>query len=234
VTRNPFQRIRARKFGNVVACLAAMAIPVSMIVVSGGPAAAAGSIDVTNAEVACSGVTGAIKFSPPLTSNAAAGTTTVSSHLKLSDCTTNTDLQSVVGTGVLSISGGHPAGNQCSSLADEFLGSGTLAIKWKASEKLSSGASEINVNSLEALSNDEDNPSLLIGFPGPTGGKIPTATGSFSSPFDKHDGGVFESTVPTASLIAKCEGKRGLKSIPLQSDIEYAPVSLNMPTDGVW
>ena len=48
-------------------------------------------------------------------------------------------------------------------------------------------------------------------------------------------GSVFESTVPTASLVAKCEGKRGLKSISVQSDIEYwAPVSLNMPTDSMW
>jgi hypothetical protein len=196
----------------------------------------AGSIDVTNAEVACTGVTGAIKFSPPLTSNEAVGTTTITSRLKFGECTTNTDLQMLGGTGVLSISGHHAAGNQCSSLADEFLGNGTLAIKWKASEKLSSGASEVTINSLEALSNDETNPSLLIGFPGPTGGKISTATGSFSSPFDKHDGGVFESTVPTASLIAKCEGKRGLKSIPLQTpETEYgAPVSLNMPTDSIW
>jgi hypothetical protein len=201
----------------VLVVAAAVAIPLGLVTATGGLAGAkaAPPINATNNTVTCTGVSGSAKFNPPLKTSEAAGNETTTIKAKLSGCTSNaTGLSVASGSVSGSFSSSHTAGtNGCASLAGSSSESGVLTVKWKTTPKLSSGNSAVTVSSVNGGLGSDGNATFTI--PGST---PDSGTGSFSgNDHGASDSTTAQTTTSAASILSTCEGKKGLKSIGIES-----------------
>ena len=205
---------------------AATAMPLGMIAATAGTSAAKAppKVNATTATVTCTGISGTASFKPSVTSNEPAGTTKTSIKATLTGCTTNDGVTvtkaSVKGT----LSDTHPAENGCLGLAGSISATGPLTTKWTTTPKLSSGASVINVNSLTGGIGSDGNATFSIPGSTPNG----TPSGSFQGT----DGGAgdatsAQTTTSADSILTTCGGKKGLKSIAIESPQSGAAVTLS-------
>ena len=123
---------------------AAVALPVGIIASTAGIAAAKGTpVDVTNASITCTAVSGQLKFAPALT---AAGGKPENTNVKLavSGCTVSgvagVTVTSGKGAGVL-----HSASNAVAGLLGATAVTGQVNIQWASSPKLTSKMSTVTV-----------------------------------------------------------------------------------------
>ncbi len=209
----------------MVVIAAAIALPVSVVAATGSMAGAgAPKIDATHNTVTCTGVSGTVKFSPPITTNESAGTETTSIKATLTGCTSNaTGLTVLSGSAKGSISSTHTAGtNGCTALAGNNTENGTLTTKWKSSPKLSSGSSVVTVHSVMGSIGSNGNATFHIPGSTPSSG-----TGSFSGTDNgASDATSAQTTTSASSILATCETAKGLKSIGIQSPQSGPAVSL--------
>jgi len=204
---------------------AAAAIPAGLIV-GAGVAAASGGVDATHATVTCTTVSGSAKFSPPISSSEAAGTTTTKVKATLGGCTASGIVGLTVTSGKTSgsfTSNSHVVGtNGCSALAGVSPETGTLTTKWKTSPKLTSGSSVTPVTEVNGYLAGDGN----AGFELPKPGDPASGTGSFQgTDGGKADQSNAESTVPATTLIASCEGTKGLKSFKFTTPSSGPPAA---------
>jgi hypothetical protein len=196
---------------------AAVAIPLGLVAATGGMASAkaAPPINATTNTVTCTGVAGSAKFNPPLKTSEAAGNETTSIKASLTGCTSNAAGLTVTSAKVSgSFSSSHTAGtNGCASLAGSSTESGVLTVTWKTSPKLSSGASSVTVNSVSGGIGSDGNATFTI--PGST---PDSGSGSFSgTDHGASDTTTAQTTTSATSILSTCEGKKGLKSIGIES-----------------
>ena len=123
---------------------AAVAMPVGLVAATGGIASAKGPmIDVSNASITCTNVTGQLKFAPALT---VAGGKPENTNVKLTvtGCTVSgvagVTVSSGKGAGVL-----HSASNGAGGLLGATAVTGQVNIKWASSPKLTSKMSTVTV-----------------------------------------------------------------------------------------
>jgi hypothetical protein len=202
----------------------ATAAPFGVLAATAGVASAGTTVDATTATVTCTGISGTVKFTPPVTTSESAGTGKTSIKASLSGCTTN-DGVTVTGakaSGTLTTT--RTAGeNGCVALAGGSDATGPLTVKWKTSPKLSSGSSVVQVNSVKGSIGGNGNADFTIP------GTIPNGTPSGS--FQGTDNGAgdttsAQTTTSAGSILATCEGKKGLKSIAIASPQSGNAVSL--------
>lgn len=123
---------------------AAVAMPVGLVVATGGIASAGSpATDVTNASITCSTVSGSLKFAPALS---LAGGQPENTNVKLavSGCTVSgapgVTVSAGKGSGVL-----HSASNAATGLLGSTAVTGQVNIKWKSNVKLTSKQSTVTV-----------------------------------------------------------------------------------------
>lgn len=204
---------------------AAALVPAGLIATASVASAGGSTVNATNDTATCTTVSGSAKFSPPISTSEAAGSTTTTVKATLGSCTTN-----AVGLTITSgktsgsfTSNPHSAGtNGCTALAGATPESGSLSTKWKTSPKLSSGNSVMNVTQVYGTIAGDGNAEFEI--PGPGG----TASGSGS--FQGTNGGASdssnaESTVPATTLLSTCEGKKGLKGFDFTTPTSGGPAA---------
>jgi hypothetical protein len=195
----------------VLLVAAAVAVPAGLII-GGGVAGAGGSkFNATNDTATCTTVSGSAKFSPAITTSEAAGTTTTTVKATLGSCTTNAAGLTITSgkTSGSFVSNSHTAGtNGCTALAGTDPETGSLSTSWKTSPKLSSGDSVTPVTQTYGTIASDGNAQFEI--PGPGG--TPSGTGSFQGTNGGgSDGSDAQTTTSAASILATCEGKKGLK-----------------------
>jgi hypothetical protein len=205
---------------------AAAVVPAGLIVGAGVASAGAPPVDATHATLTCTTVSGSAKFSPAITTNEAAGSTKTTVKAKLGGCTASGVAGLTVSSGKTSgsfTSNPHAAGtNGCTALAGTSPQTGSLTTKWKTSPKLSSGNSVTPVTEVYGTIAGDGNAEFELPKPGdPASG-----TGSFQGT----DGGAAdqtnaESTQPATTILATCEGAKGLKGFNFQSPSSGPPAA---------
>lgn len=203
---------------------AAAAMPLGLATAVSGTAGAGGStVNATNDTVTCTGLSGTLKFSPPITKSESAGTTTTTIKATLSGCTSAPGLTVTSGSVTGTLSDTHAAEDGCTALAGSLSASGSLTTKWKTSPKLSSGNSVIAVNSVEGGVGGDGNATFDIPGSTPNG----TPSGSFQgTDHGASDTTAAQSTVSAVSILGTCDGKKGLKSLSIESPASGAAVNL--------
>ncbi len=196
----------------VLLVAAAVAVPAGLVIGGGIAAAKSPPINAKTDTATCTTVSGSAKFSPAVTSSEKAGTTKTTVKATLKGCTSNAaGLKITDGktTGSFT-SNTHAAGtNGCSALVGATPETGSLTTKWKTTPKLSSGNSVTPVTQVYGTVTSGSPPNAQFEIPGPGG----TASGTGS--FEGTNGGASDesdaqSTVSAASLLATCDGKKGL------------------------
>jgi hypothetical protein len=203
---------------------AAVAMPIGLVCASGGAAqAAAPKVNVSNATISCTAVTGSAKFSPAL--NLTGGNPeNTSVKLAVSGCTVSgvsgVVIASGKGSGVL-----HSASNLATNLLGPTAVTGSVGIKWKTSTgKLSFPTSTVTVSVVTGGTPSDGYASLAI-----TAGNA-----TVSNDFAGTDGGASstmyaETTQTVSQLTTAATGKKGLKSITLGTDGTHTtPNSLHL------
>jgi hypothetical protein len=191
---------------------AAIAMPVSVVAVSGGLAGASNSHgSPATATVACSGLSGSLKFTPHLIT-AGDGTTPIKTAVsaKLTGCKATGGVTVTGGTvaGTLTGAAGtkaKPSGT-CAGLIGSATETGTLTIKWAPS---SVPSSVLNVKSDTGASVGGHGSFTIPG-------KVKsTASGSFLGT-DKgaKDKSVAETTLTTAQILTAC--KAGISTLAIK------------------
>jgi hypothetical protein len=191
---------------------AAIAMPASVIAVSGGMAGASNpNGSPANATVACKGLSGSLKFSPHLIA-AGDGTTAIKTTVSatLSKCTATGGVTVTGGkvSGVLTGAPGtakKPSGT-CLGLSGQGTENGTLTIKWSPS---AAGTSKLVVKS-DVGGTSGSHATFTI--PGKTKS---TASGSFlGTDNGNKDKSVAETVETTAQILTAC--KAGINSLAIQ------------------
>jgi hypothetical protein len=205
---------------------AATAMPIGLVVASGGMASAAKSppVNATTAKVTCTGITGTAKFSPAVTAKETAGSGTTTITASLTGCTT-TDGVKVTGAKVAgTLTTTRTAGeNGCAALAGNTSDKGKLTTTWKTTPKLATPTSSIAVNSIAGSVGSNGHASFKIPGSTPNG----TASGSFQGTnHGASDTTTAQSTATAASILTTCEGKAGLKSFTFTTPASGPAVSL--------
>lgn len=212
----------------------AVAMPISVIAAFGGTSgAAAVKVDATHYTVTCSGISGTVKFSPPVTTNESAGSGTTSIKAVLTGCTaTPTAGGTAIAITSAKVSGSltttRTAGeNGCVALAGGSTATGTLTTKWKTTPKLLTATSSISVNSISGGVGSDGNASFQIPGTVPNGAASGAFQGTDSGNSDNTSAQTTEPalTGPT-SLLATCEGKKGLKKLSIETPQTGNAVSL--------
>jgi hypothetical protein len=220
--------------------LSVMAVAVTVFFVGGQPAGAKGpAVNATDGTVVCSSIRGTVKFSPPLTTNEKAGTTTSTFRGTLEECSATVPSSPPVivhsAQSLVEFRSPHgPGFDGCDipaaraadvgRAAGATSGAGTLTIKWRSTPKLSSGPSIVNVSSTETSVASDGN--LLVQFPGP-GGTSGGATGSFSGTNSgASDTLAAQSDLSASTIEADCSSKGGLKSLGVTSPPSSPAASL--------
>ena len=202
---------------------AAVAMPVGLVAATGSVASAgAPKVDVTNATIACTSVTGQVKFAPAL--NGSGGQPTNSQiKLALGGCTVaggpgGVTISAGKGTGVL-----HLTDNSAGVLVGTHAVTGQVNIKWTSNVKLTSKMSTVTVTAVTG------------GTSGSYGSfTVNAGDASVSGDFQGSDNGASsnlyaETTDTTATLGAEVAGKHGLKKTTLGTDgTHLLPNSLNL------
>jgi hypothetical protein len=194
----------------------AAAAPIGLLAVAGTAGAGAPKVDATNNTVTCTTLTGSVKFVPPVTTDETAGTSTTSIKATVTGCSTNAPGLTVTsGKASGSLTSTRTAGeNGCTALAGGSTASGPISTKWKTSPKLSSGNSVIQVNSEAGGLGSDGNATFTIP------GSVPNGTPSGSFQGTDHGAGdttSAQTTTSAASILSTCEGKKGLKSLTIES-----------------
>jgi hypothetical protein len=141
---------------------AVVAMPVGLIAATGGIASAKGTmVDVTNASITCTNVSGQLKFAPALTT---AGGKPENTNVKLavSGCTVSGAAVPVTvsagkGAGVL-----HSASNGAAGLLGATAVTGQVNIKWASSPKLTSKMSTVTVTFFTGGTSTDNHATLDI------------------------------------------------------------------------
>lgn len=203
---------------------AAVAMPVGLMAATGGVASAAVvKTDVTNATIACTSVTGQVKFAPALD---LVGGQPENSNIKLvlGGCTVSgvpgVTITAGKGAGVL-----HSASNLATVLSGTHTVTGQINIKWTVASpvKLTSKMSTVTVTAVTGGTS---------GSYGSFG--VSTGNASVSGDFQGADNGASsnfytETTDTIATLTTEVTGKHGLKKITLGTDgTHLLPNSLNL------
>ncbi|MGB7052592.1 MAG: hypothetical protein WBG41_13580 [Acidimicrobiales bacterium] len=194
----------------VLLVAAVVAVPAGLIIGGGVASAKSPPINAKNDTATCTTVSGSAKFSPAITSSEKAGTTKTTVKATLTGCTSNAvGLRITNGktTGSFT-STSHVAGTDgCTALAGTSTETGSLTTKWKTSPKLSSGNSVTPVTQTYGTIASDGNAQFEI--PGPGG--TPSGTGSFEGTNGgASDGSDAQTTTSASSILATCEGKKGL------------------------
>jgi hypothetical protein len=194
---------------------AAVAMPVSVIAATAGPAGAATKVDATHYTVSCTGIAATASFSPALT-NAGGPSSNEKTTIKgtASSCTvTPTAGGTAVTISKASVKGvinDATSDHSCGGLASPTTETGSLSVKWKTSPALTSSTSVVIPTTVTGGIGADLHATFSIAFgPGATG------------PFQGTDGGTSSSTnaetVSTFGAIGtSCGSKSGLKSIKIQ------------------
>jgi hypothetical protein len=207
---------------------AAIAMPVSVVAVSGGIAGAsnphAGSAATDT--ITCTKIAGTVKFSPALTIKGhTSGATTTTVTATVTGCTVKGSFADKVTSGAVTgtIKGAagttkSPSGT-CGALTGSNTDAGTLTTKWKASVTTPN-----SVLTLKSVAGGTKSGHGTFTIPGTTKG---SATGSF---LGANKGGsdktVAQTTDTTAQLAVSCKSKSGLASLAIETEPGATPVSL--------
>jgi hypothetical protein len=219
---------------------AATALSMSAVVaVQGVSGAKAPPVDATHYRVTCTGITGTIKFSPPLTLSSS-GTVTTTVSAKLAGCTAT---PSSGGTPV-AVSGAKVKGTLtdttstgCAGLSGSSRNVGTLTTKWTASPKLLTAIGTLSVNSVSGGMTDGLNPDSRATFSIPGAVANGPATGPFQGTNNGAGDVTSASTQQTISqIIAACspttsgtktKPAKGLKKLTLVNPVSGPAVTLS-------
>ena len=199
----------------VLIIAAAVAMPVSAIAATAGPAGAAVKVDATHYTVSCTGISATASFSPALTS-AGAATSNEATKIKgkASSCTA---VPSSGGTPI-TVSGAKISGtindatsdHTCGGLATATSETGSLTIKWKAKPALLSATSVVNPSSVVGNIGADGHATFAISFGAATSGPFQGTDNGTSSSTNA------ETTTTISQILTACGGKKGLKSIKIQ------------------
>ena len=205
------------------------------------PAGATGSVDATNYGVTCTGQTGSMGFSPPLSSAVVTGTETITVSTNLTGCTAKVP----TGGTAITISKGTVTGTLTAPLngqsgfsvltgsAGSIAPTGSLSVAWTTatgSPTLSSGPTVINVLST-GVGFSASGSNLFEGYvdltiPGATKG---TVSGSFSAnSVYSFDSSQTEDTVGqliTQSSISSLALNGGLAVLGVKPKLSVSPAS---------
>jgi len=201
---------------------AAIAMPVSIVAVSGGMANASSPHTVGTDKVTCKDLTGTLTFSPKLDKagyKSGSITTTVSASVSGCTVTGGTAETGVTGkvTGTLKGAAGtstKPSG-KCTGVSGVGTEIGTLKITWKATPAI--GTSSLPVKNDLGGTNTKGYGTFTI--PG-TG--TATGTGSFAGGSDKS---VAQTVSKAGTFLASCE-KSGTSSLPITEEAGVNAVAL--------
>jgi hypothetical protein len=213
---------RESKFKAPLLALAfSVVMPLTLLAATGSPVGAkSAAVDATNDLVACTGVSGTLKFSPPLTNGTLVTHETITFKATVSSCGAEGPSSVSIASGKLTGSLVLPGSSTCNSIiaADVQPLTGGLNVKWKTTPKLSSGNSVITPASGSWLFDtrfdtpDFTSPYRLFAefFP-----STPQASGSFTFGDRGRADSINLMSVETQSdIAASCAGK-GLKKIDL-------------------
>ncbi len=202
---------------------AAIAMPVSVVAVSGGLAGASNPRTAGTDTITCKALKGTVSFSPALTLKGyTSGVTTTTVKATVSGCTVkgSTKESSVTGTASGTIKSTKGKGGTCGGLtAKSITDAGTLTTTWKATP-----AAAPSVLHIKSVAGGTKNSHGTFVIPGTTKG---SATGSF---LGANNGGsdktVAQTTETVTALATACASKTGLKSLAIETEPGTTPISL--------
>lgn len=204
---------------------AAVAMPVSIIAVSGGIAGAsnphAGS--ATTDTIICTKISGSVKFSPALNNKGyTSGVTTTTVSATLTGCTVKGTYADKVTSGAVTgtIKSTKGKGGTCAGVtAKSITDAGTLTTKWKATPAVPN--SGLNIKS---IAGGVKNNHGTFTIPGTTKG---TAAGSFQGANKgASDKTVAQTTDTVTQLATACGSKGGLSSLAIETEPGVTAISL--------
>ncbi len=212
-------------FRKMLVVAAAIAMPVSIIAVSGGIAGAsnphAGS--ATTDTVSCTKIAGTVKFSPALTLKGyTSGVTTTTVTATLTGCTAKGTFADKITSGAVTgtIKSTKGKGGTCGGLtATSITDAGTLTTKWKAS-----AATPNSGLGIKSIAGGVKSSHGTFTIPGKVKG---TASGSFQGANKGASDKTVAQTTDTTSALAKaCASKAGLSSLAIETEPGATPISL--------
>jgi hypothetical protein len=195
---------------------AAVAMPVSVVAATAGPASAAAlKVDATHYTVSCTGITASASFSPALTSS---GGPTSNEATKIKGKASSCTVTPSGGGTPVTVSGASIKGtindatsdHSCGGLAQATTETGSLSIKWKSSPKLTSSTSVVNPTSVSGGIGGDGHATFSISFGAATSGPFQGTDNGTSSSTNA------ETTTTVTQILSACGGKSGLKSIKIQ------------------
>lgn len=204
-----------RRSTRVLMGLAALGLPVGVVVGVGVPGASAqgqSPVDATGT-LACTGAAGHVKFNPPLTSTATDTSDTVTVNVNVNGCTATGG--NVTSTGFT----GHAKGtvtissDNCSAFNGPIAVSGTLTVRWTAK----AGTVRVATSTLSPTTVTGLVTGNLNGNPG-----LSFAGQSVSGSFAGTGSGEFDAAQTGLALLGKCAGN-GVKGISVNAGTVSQP-----------
>ncbi len=205
---------------------AAIAMPVSIVAVSGGMAGAsaphAGS--ATTDTVSCTKIAGSVKFSPALNMTGyTSGVTTTTVTATLTGCTAKGTFADKITSGTVTgtIKSTKGKGGTCAGVTQKTItDAGLLTVKWAASATTAN--SGLTIKSIAGGVNKASHGTFTL--PGSIKG---TAAGSFQGAnAGASDKTVAQTTDTATQLLAACSSKGGLSSLAIETEPGVTPISL--------
>lgn len=197
---------------------AAVAMPVSVIAATTGPAVAATpKVDATHYTVTCGAIAATASFKPALTLAGVVTPTLETTKIKgtAGSCVatpstggTPITISKATITGTLT----NAASNlDCGGLATATTEAGSLTVKWKTSPALTATSSTATPTSVMGAVGADGNATFGISFSGVSGPFQGTDSGTSST----NDA---ETTTSAGAILGTCGSKSGLKSIKIVAD----------------
>jgi hypothetical protein len=208
-------------FRKLLVVAAAIAMPVSIVAVSGGMAGASNPHTAATDTLSCTKITGTVSFSPALTLKGyTSGVTTTTVKATVTGCTAKgaTTQKITSGTASGTIKSTKGKGGSCTGLTAKAISdAGALTIKWAGTP-----AAPSSVLNLKSVAGGTKNSHGTFTIPGTIKG---TATGSFlGANKGASDKTVAQTTETTTQLAAAC--KTGLKSLAIETEPGAVPLTL--------
>jgi hypothetical protein len=213
-------------FRKLLVVAAAIAMPVSVVAVSGGIASASNSHAGSAATdtIICTKLTGTVTFSPKLTSKGyTSGSTTTTVKATVSGCTVKGTYSDKVTSGTVTgtIKGvaGTPTkpSGTCTSLTGSNTDSGTLSTKWAASPAVPN-----SVLTVKSVTGGVKSSHGTFTIPGSVKG---SAAGSFEGANKgSSDKTVAQTTDTVTQILTACSA--GVSSLGIETEPGATPVSL--------
>lgn len=204
----------------------AAAAPIGLIAIAGSAGAGAPKINATTDTVTCTNLSGSVKFSPPVTTSESAGTGTTALKASFSGCSSNAvGLTVTSGSAKGTLTSTRTSGeNGCTALAGGSTASGPVTIAWKTTPKLSSGSSVLAVKSESGGLGGDGNATFTIPGSTPNGPPSGSFQGTNSGSGDVANA---QTTESATSILSTCEGKKGLKTLDIESPQSGNALSLS-------